>query len=336
MNSTCLDFRARLAQALDVRVQPEGSSPFVARAAAHLEWQAHVLTCGDCRALLEAEQALEHVLASLPQPSLPPDLVGRVLERLQPQRVDVALDRLLDRALDARSSGVAAAPVDLARSMLARLASARESAASERRTTLAVDALLDEAPAPQTPVGLAARVLARLEAERGRTIHAPKRAAAAVKAPSSVARAPRPRSTRFQPWLVAAGIAVFVGAAAWFWSRTGAVADRKDLGGPGRDMANNEPSQQLAPRLVDPVPAPPNAPRRVETLDASEPDPELLAQLDLLEAWDLLGDEALELELLGVNEDILLGLQSPGYETDGADEPAPDAPKSASGEVRNG
>lgn len=421
MSAGCSQFRARLAQALDAPAQREGPlspNPALAgeRVASHLEWQAHVLTCGECRALLEAEQALEHVLASLPQPRVPAALVSRVLERLQPQRVDVAsdrgpdrvldqrLDRVLDQVLDhvlgARSNDVAAAPPDLARVVLARLAPARDAAANERRLANAVDALLDAVPPPQTPVGLAARVLARLDASsRGASSRgqapAPASSLGQALAPASSrgqARSPARRtvvkpplravaatpasSRQLQPWLAAAGLAAVVGAAVWFWSRRDEGGARHELGDSRRDVASNESASkapakgvipndvsghdvsshdvsghdvsgrgapaELAPsRVTDPAPEPPNAPNSVETLDALEPEPELLAQLDLLEAWELLGDEALDLELLGVDEDTLLGLQSTDFESGEAQEAAPSEPdskrgESKPGEVRNG
>lgn len=344
MTRDCHDFRARLAQALGASTQRVF--------APELEWHTHVLTCGECRALLESEQALEHVLASLPQPTLPPHLARRVLERLTEQRVEAALDRTLDLALrDATDEGPSA-PARLASDLLARLGPARAQAERERRLEHALDALLDSAPSPQVPAGLSARVLESLElARRSRAtpISAPtsiqgasSQSARGVQHSSQPARAAaRPharqvqRSTRSWAWLAAAGVALFAGAAAWFLSRPSAGEPRRE------DYAIEVPPAPQV-RREDASLAPSGSERVAQTLpgpgtEASElePDVELLAQLELLESWELLADEALELELLGVDENTLLSLQALEFEAgdgsadgsaDGSDGEADDAP----------
>ena len=179
-----------------------------------LSWHAHLLSCADCRELLEREEALEVLLASLPDPRLPQELARRVLVRLREDRAaETRLDRLLDLDAEVR------APADLAKIVLQGLADAR------------LDALLDLDRAVDVPAGLAARTLARLAGER----------------------APR-RRRRVWPYAVAAGLLLaFLGRIYWLRTRP-------------------EPS-----RTVEPV-------VRVEPA----PDPEMLAALDVLEHWDLL------------------------------------------------
>jgi len=185
--SACRDFRARLAAALSGRPDPAGASA--------LAWHEHLLGCGDCRALLEAEEALELVLASLPAPELPARLAERVLARLARER-DADLDGLL--ALDR-----VAPPAGLSARLLAGLAAERAQAAEE----LALDRLLARVPAPAVPRRLAERVLARLAPARGLRPAARVRrlrlAAAAALAASVLAlagwRALRPRAESVAP-----------------------------------------------------------------------------------------------------------------------------------------
>lgn len=339
MSSACQEFRARLAQALDA------SAP-LARAPA-LEWHTHVLTCAECRALLESEQALEHVLASLPQPTLPPHLARRVLERLAEQRVEAALDRTLDLALDLtlgeRASEDFAAPSQLASNLLARLGPARARAERERRLEHALDALLASAPPPNVPAGLSVRVLKGLAAARR---SAPTPTPRALRAVAPAASTTSTQTRELQPaarswaWLAAAGVALFAGAAAWFLSRSGAGDARRD------DVAielNDSPKVRRA-ELIPNRTAPEHvtqaqsgsgrAPERgaselAPALEPTfEPDLELLAQLELLESWELLADEALELELLGVDEFTLLSLQELEFDSSADDEDSVPAPGS--------
>lgn len=143
MSTDCLAFRRRLGALLEGRLDPPGLTA--------LGWHEHLLGCGDCRAVLEQEQALELLLASLPQPSLPPDLTRRVLARLRAP-VD-ELDALLD--LDRVE-----VPAELAQRVREGVALAT---AEER-----LDALLDRLPAEAVPPGLAEGVLAALAPERAR------------------------------------------------------------------------------------------------------------------------------------------------------------------------
>jgi len=144
----CRSFRRRLEHAL------EGARGSVELTS--LAWHEHLLGCGDCRALLESEEALEILLASLPEPRLPPQLARRVLARLRAVEDlrESALDRLLELDPAAR------APGGLAGRVLAGLEREREAADAR------LDALLERARAVEVPARLAQRVLAHLAEER--------------------------------------------------------------------------------------------------------------------------------------------------------------------------
>ncbi|MCZ6597031.1 MAG: hypothetical protein O7B99_05280 [Planctomycetota bacterium] len=151
MSSACKNFRARLERALRGRGDAAERSG--------LAWHEHLLACVPCRELLQAEEALEELLASLPEPRLPAHLAERVLARLAAERRSDAgdLDELLE--LDTAPE----APAGLVGRVL-------EGLAAERRVLgedAALDRLLERVPAPQAPEGLSARVLAGLAAERG-------------------------------------------------------------------------------------------------------------------------------------------------------------------------
>ena len=148
MKSDCRAFRQMLEHAL------EGAR--TAEELTNLSWHEHLLGCADCRALLEAEEALEMLLESLPEPKLPLQLARRVLARLRAGE-EARLDRLLELDESAR------APAGLARRVLAGLETER-SAADAR-----LDALLERAGAVELPAQLAQRVLAHVAEERGLT-----------------------------------------------------------------------------------------------------------------------------------------------------------------------
>ncbi len=148
---TCREFRARLER--ELRGHPETTE------ASLLAWHEHLLGCEECRAFLEAEEALEMLLASLPEPRLPEHLAVRVLARLRSYRSSrdgADLDRLLD--LDRAP----ATPTNLGARVLAGLSEAREA----HRKTTSLDALLDMVPEPEVPGRLADRVLVALEPVR--------------------------------------------------------------------------------------------------------------------------------------------------------------------------
>ena len=130
----CQDFRELLGRALcepAAQLQP-------------LSWHEHLNVCPECRRLLEEEEALEYLLASLPEPRLPGALVERVLTRLRGEHVPADLDALLD--LDHLDE-----PEGLTRRVLSELE---------------LDRLLARVPELEPPAGLSARVLAALESER--------------------------------------------------------------------------------------------------------------------------------------------------------------------------
>ena len=280
----CTTFRRALADALSAA---RGVPPA-------LGWHEHVLTCADCRDLLAAEEALEELLRSLPEPRLPRELTRRVLAALTAARGTTAArgdERLesllaLDHAADV--------PHDLARRVLAGLAPARhagtrdaeraeraERNGDERNQDRRLDALLDAVPAPAVPAGLAERVLARLEGERD-------------------ARVVRGRLVPLRAWAAAA--AVLLAAALLFaWRRsassespTGSVESPPVSSGapasPGastRGAGASSDDPQRAPRRADPF---------------ADLDPELLASLDLLENWDALTSDDLDLLLDELDE----------------------------------
>jgi hypothetical protein len=244
LERSCARFRASLERAL-------GGRP-AANEGLGLAWHEHLLACAGCRTLLEAEEALEALLATLPAPRLPARLSERVLARLaaaSAQDRERDLDRLLE--LD-RSSG---APAGLARDVLARLA---------------LERLLDALPAPRPPAGLSERVLAAL-------------------APARRAPARRRRARR---------LALFAAAAALVL----ALARLGSLG-----------------RATDPTPS---------RLAVGEVEPELLATLDVLENWELLMADDLDLLLASLDpvDEALLEL---GVEPALGEIPDPPEPEGA-------
>lgn len=136
----------------------------------------------------------------------------------------------------------------------------------------ALDRLLERVPAPAAPAGLAARVLAGLEDER---------------APASVRTPPLPpfhwreRSwSPLAPLAAAAALALFGWVA---WLRFGGSAVRPADGSPEARAERD-----------------------------AEPSVELLASLELLEAWDLVAEDDPELALAELDELDLLLLELEG------------------------
>lgn len=143
--NACRRFRRRLEEMLAARGASE--------ARRELGWHEHLLGCSGCRDLLEAEDALDLLLASLPEPALPPFLTERVLLRLRSEDSDlVRVERRLDALLELDAGP--AVPPGLARRVQAGLR-AREEAALDR--------LLDAAGEVAVPPGLPGRVRDRLE-----------------------------------------------------------------------------------------------------------------------------------------------------------------------------
>ncbi|MBL8859841.1 MAG: hypothetical protein JNL28_15145 [Planctomycetes bacterium] len=151
MKNECLAFRTLLEQKLVGRPDPSSLSA--------LSWHEHLLGCADCRRFLEGEEALEALLATLPEPRLAPDVKRRVLVALARARQTVtSLDALLERDVEA------VAPKDLARRVLVGLERERASVAAHADQQL--DLLLMRAGQVETPRDLSRRVLLGLARER--------------------------------------------------------------------------------------------------------------------------------------------------------------------------
>lgn len=252
----CADFQRRLEQVLAGRPPSAGLRP--------LAWHEHLLGCADCRALLEREEALEELLASLPEPGLSPELARRVLARLTVAR---DLDRLLELDLAEPPGGLGARVLERA------------------RAAAALDRLLDLDPAAPAPEGLAGRVargaraaaaLDRLLAQDAEPVPPPglaDRVLAGVH-PARRPAARRLRLLRDLPRYAAAAAALLLALGAAWWA--------------------------LRPAGV---PAPPVSDPEEVARTAEEPDPELLAALDVLiddSVWE--EDLAMDLDLLLAEE----------------------------------
>ncbi len=279
----CRAFRARLELRLAGRVEIQGLS--------ELSWHEHLFGCADCRALLEREEALEVLLASLPEPRLPQDLARRVLARLR-LADEAELDTLLE--LDATP----AAPEDLARRVLAALAGERSSAAVPAALDEAqLDGYLTRFVVPGPPADLAQRTLAALAGERQRERDLARlepllERAGAVEVPTELAERilagleahrgrPVLRASFVRRRWIAAAAALLVAAGSWAWIQ------RSE--GPARVPFEPTPPGE------GPLVQAPDAPED-EEVAALEPDPELLALFDLLTA-DLLWEDGANLDL---------------------------------------
>jgi len=152
VNAACSSFRSLLEQKLAGRPDPSSLRS--------LAWHEHLLGCGACRTLLEDEEALEGLLATLPDPRLPPEIRRRVLVALARSRNEEdALDRLLDLDHDTL------APTGLARGVLDGLAARRAEIAAGRDED-PLEHLLVAGDTVDVPSGLAGSVLASLEHAR--------------------------------------------------------------------------------------------------------------------------------------------------------------------------
>ncbi len=222
--SSCKTFRRALEDALS----PGGN-------AQELGWHEHLLSCPDCRTLLQAEEALEELLATLPKVRLPDDLARRVLARLADVRAKRAVETELDRLLELDRPDV---PERMADRVLSGLAGAR--------TEARLDALIDLVPIPVTPSGLAERTLSALARERR---------------PRARLRLLRGGGLR-----LAAAALILAGLGLVFW-RAGSQRSR-------------EPDVTVALGV---------------TVARGLVEDELLASLDVLENWDLLMSDDLDL-----------------------------------------
>ncbi|MDE0896572.1 MAG: hypothetical protein OSB10_08300 [Planctomycetota bacterium] len=314
MNSDCKQFRRRLRDALEGGLR--GDAPGL-EAVRPLSWHEHLFTCGQCRELLEAEEALEEVLASLPAPVLPMKLVKRILERLASERLATgrapsASD--LDRVLT--TGDVVDVPKELTARVLAGIAYTRGDQDAEQ-----LDVLLNLVPAPEVPAGLSARVLRRTRAERELALDALLNLVPAPRIPADLAghvlgsldaerssagerEMARPTLGALQ-YVAAIAATLVVAFGAWRLAaeeqagpnfsgeRDGLV--RED--GTGRDSVRDEPRENVATREANGT----SVGGLIE-IDAATPQPDqnasLLASLDVLEDWDL---------LMSADIDVLLG-----------------------------
>jgi hypothetical protein len=301
MNLHCRAFRARLADALRGRATPPRLS--------ELSWHEHLLSCDDCRAVLSAEEALDALLVSLPEPNLPAELTRRVLSRLEParpERVGATSRQDLDALLELTT--IDAPPRDLARHVLEGLAVSRADAqAAPRRVARTADAqldhLLERVPAPQTPAALSQRLLLRLAAKR------------ALPEPRKVASLAASGSRWHQRTLVRLAAAVVIaGGAGWgLWQVLSPKPARNDadnfVDSTKDTPPNNTPQDSGAHDRSAQSVAPPNAtPDSLVPKTMRTADDELLARLDLLESWDLLSDDDLDVLLSSLDpvDEVLL------------------------------
>lgn len=311
MNHTCRDFRSLLEAVLEGGL----NGAVVEQALTELAWHEHLLSCGECRNLLSAEEALEILLATLPEPKLPEHLARRVVSRLRHARsAESKLDALLE--LDRAER----APRHLAESVLARLRPARERSGETSPLALeaALDRLLDLDRDQRVPEGLAARILASLRAERGDSLGSVRPQIEprldTAHAESTVVRSRRV-SWLSSPWSYAAAagiLATWIAWAAWQRSDTGPRSEGEHLVENGQTGSS---SDGHSPRSGD-------GSGRDEVAQADRaPDAAMLAALDVLEHWDLLKSDDVDVLLsssIGPADEVLLEYQDT--------EPAPQPP----------
>ncbi|MCY2959779.1 MAG: hypothetical protein NTY35_06400 [Planctomycetota bacterium] len=267
MNVPCRDFRLLLESRLAGRATPERL--------AELSWHEHLFACAECRALLEAEEALESLLASLPEPRLAPEVRERVLARLRRSRIHEQHEERLDRLLDVAASE--APPPGLARGVLQGLA---RRVGDER-----LDRLL-ELDVIEAPAGLSARALSGLRLAR---------------------RAPARRRTALRIVLVGAAAAALV-ALVWIArpEASKSTVDRVDV------VKEPNPAPKVAPDSAPRERAATDT--RVASNGSAVPD-EVLAALDLLENWDVLvasDAETLQTALPTADEALLSEFEEEG------------------------
>lgn len=334
MNANCETFRAQLSAALEGRPQPEQLGP--------LGWNEHLLGCGPCRELLEAEEALEMLLASLPEPHLPPELVRRLLARLALERTEAGLDRLLEEAPEPH------APLNLAQRILAGLDSDRQSIAGgaldksdEYRAVVegvgvnrvandqgvapgapatqgepieasdGLDQLLDSLPAPRIPNGLAPRVLSALESARSAPLS--KSSASGAPGPSlgRVVQGGFPAgndgSLFVSRRIFAAAALVLVALGFAIWSDVlgphgdGASESDRTLVATNAGAGNDSVGAQGANLDSAALERATVGMGTAGGLSSEDPDQEFFEDFEVLENWDLLVSEDLDLLLASVD-----------------------------------
>jgi hypothetical protein len=278
MTTNCREFRTLLELVLEGRAAEH--------ALVELSWHEHLVACGECRQLLQAEEALEILLATLPDPKLPAHLARRVVLRLRDARKSESqLDALLELDRAAR------APDRLAQSVLARLRPERERSAESAlvESEAKLDRWLEFDRDVAVPDGLAGRVLAGLRSERSatRSAHEPVRVGGVlVPQPVFVPQNGASRGTKWMrsPWVYAAAagiLATFVGWSLWQGAE---VAPHGDTNNVAENGARGDHGDKTAKRLA---PRDPNA----------APDADMLAALDVLEHWELLKSDDVDVLL---------------------------------------
>lgn len=270
MSTSCMEFRQQLEALLGGRPDPERLTV--------LGWHEHLLACGACREILEQEEALELLLASLPDPQLPPDLSRRLLRRLRQAESEAsdAKDGALESLL---AMDEVAIPTGLADRV-------REGVAQARREDR-LDALLERALSVEVPQDLGQRVLAGLERERDRDLLSP------MASPSRAGGRVLPMNRGF---LLKLAAAILVGASGVaLWRGTLGLADKSSEtpngllvqeqgdGLPQMASLDEEVIEHLSELLYW---------ESIESLGPMERD--LLSQLDLTD--EALLDSALEAE----------------------------------------
>lgn len=290
MNADCRSFQRLLELTL---------SGLDTRPLSELTWHEHLLACADCRRVLEAEEALEMLLASLPQPRLPSELAARVVNRLRKALSQERLDVLLE--LDATDP----APANLAAGLLTKLAAARGFSETSRGSA-SLRSTANEASAPRTAEVLDARLPAeildaRLDVllDRARDVAVPDGLADRVLAGLRFSRRTA-RTSGISPWLYAVAAALVLALGVAWTMRTHRVERAPQVAaGIERGVDGSASHEQSSSG---------NSQR-----DA-QPEPELLAALDVLEQWDL---------LLHDDVDVLLSTLEPS-EVDALDESTDD------------
>ena len=201
-------------------------------------------------------------------------------------------EREMERVDDLLAMVPAPEPVDgLAESVIAGTRAEREVIERELER---VDLLLDRDPEPTALAGLADRVLAATAAERGLP-SAPVRPGT-----GGPSRGRGPRRTAGPRRLVYASVAA---AAALVLSVALGLFDERAVDQPAERIASHDPSTGT-PAPIDPVlnnTAGMTEPGQPAPLDPSA-EAALLADLAVLEEWDLLMDEDLEVLLAGLEE----------------------------------
>lgn len=178
------------------------------------------------------------------------------------RRVDELLDALPAPAVPA---GLGERTLAAARSALARENAARENAAREEA---ALDRVLDRLAVDAPPAGLAERVVARAAPPRRRTGGAPRTV-----------------------WLVPLAAAATLGLMAWsgLFDRDSGSVEREPVARRPGAVANLDPSIEAGATGES-------------SGAAAAPDDELLEDLAVLEEWELLVDQDLELILADLEE----------------------------------